>query len=161
MEIVRPAKIVLVYAHWCPHCVPVSTEPVDRLGALLGVPVQLLDIDVPGEEIDRRRTGQAVRRLGGGLSHSPGLPGMERWAGGASPDRNSGIPGRDPTELAATVGPELQPAAGAPVVRPVDRGAGSTRDQRGLLARVRRQSGTSPHVLRAPGRPRAVAMDVR
>ncbi|MGC2034419.1 MAG: thioredoxin family protein [Thermoplasmata archaeon] len=51
MEIVRPAKIVLVYAHWCPHCVPVSTEPVDRLGALLGVPVQLLDIDVPGEEI--------------------------------------------------------------------------------------------------------------
>jgi hypothetical protein len=37
--------IHVVYAEWCPHCVPTTVEPVQRAGRELGVPVILHDID--------------------------------------------------------------------------------------------------------------------
>jgi thiol-disulfide isomerase/thioredoxin len=42
--------IYVVYANWCPHCVPTTVEPVQRLGAQVGVPVVLYDIDTEDEE---------------------------------------------------------------------------------------------------------------
>jgi glutaredoxin len=45
-----PERLTLVYATWCPHCVPISVERATRLSERLGVPVRLLDIDVGPEE---------------------------------------------------------------------------------------------------------------
>jgi thiol-disulfide isomerase/thioredoxin len=46
-----PTQIYLVYAEWCPHCVPISTERAPRLAKTLGVPLVLLDIDVREQEL--------------------------------------------------------------------------------------------------------------
>jgi thiol-disulfide isomerase/thioredoxin len=45
-----PAQLYLVYATWCPHCVPISTDRAPRLAKKLGIPLVLLDIDVPEQE---------------------------------------------------------------------------------------------------------------
>ncbi|HXQ93805.1 MAG TPA: hypothetical protein VN864_01345 [Thermoplasmata archaeon] len=45
-----PARLYLVYADWCPHCVPMSTDRAPRLAQKLGVPLVLLDIDDPEQE---------------------------------------------------------------------------------------------------------------
>ena len=37
--------IHVVYADWCPHCVPTATEPLRRAAEELGVPCILHDID--------------------------------------------------------------------------------------------------------------------
>lgn len=42
--------IYVVYANWCPHCVPTAVEPLKKAGQQLGVPVHLLDIDTDDEE---------------------------------------------------------------------------------------------------------------
>lgn len=41
--------IQVVYANWCPHCVPTTVEPMKELGRKLHVPVKLLDIDTDAE----------------------------------------------------------------------------------------------------------------
>src|SRR5271169_5302090 len=41
--------IFVVYANWCPHCVPTTVEPMKKVGQQLGVPVRLLDIDTDEE----------------------------------------------------------------------------------------------------------------
>lgn len=41
--------IYVVYANWCPHCVPTVVGPVQRAGKELGVPVVLYDIDTDDE----------------------------------------------------------------------------------------------------------------
>jgi hypothetical protein len=46
----KPARLTLVYADWCPHCVPPSTERAPRLARRLKVPLRLLNIDQPEEE---------------------------------------------------------------------------------------------------------------
>jgi hypothetical protein len=46
----KPVRLTLVYATWCPHCVPVSTERAPRLSSRWGVPLRLLDIDRPAQE---------------------------------------------------------------------------------------------------------------
>ncbi|HTT26469.1 MAG TPA: hypothetical protein VMH90_05875 [Thermoplasmata archaeon] len=46
----RPRRLTLVYARWCPHCVPTSTERAPELAKRLGVSLRLLDIDRPDEE---------------------------------------------------------------------------------------------------------------
>ncbi len=48
----KPAapQLILVYAEWCPHCYPLSTDRAPKLAAKLSVPLRLLDIDVRGEE---------------------------------------------------------------------------------------------------------------
>jgi hypothetical protein len=46
----RPVRLTLVYATWCPHCVPASTERAPRLARMWKVPLRSLDIDRPDEE---------------------------------------------------------------------------------------------------------------
>ncbi|MCI4357575.1 MAG: hypothetical protein L3J95_04305 [Thermoplasmata archaeon] len=46
----KPARLTLVYATWCPHCVPVSTDRAPLLARRWKVPLRLLDIDRPDEE---------------------------------------------------------------------------------------------------------------
>jgi thiol-disulfide isomerase/thioredoxin len=41
----RPKAIHIVYAKWCPHCVPTTVGPVERAAKELGLPVILHDID--------------------------------------------------------------------------------------------------------------------
>lgn len=52
--------IDVVYANWCPHCVPTTTEPVRETGSRLGVPVNLYDIDTD----DVERADELVRKHG-------------------------------------------------------------------------------------------------
>lgn len=51
----RPKRLTLVYAAWCPHCEPLSREEGGSLALALGVPLRVLDIDVPEEERDADR----------------------------------------------------------------------------------------------------------
>lgn len=37
--------VYVVYANWCPHCVPTTVEPMKRAAKELGVPCVLYDID--------------------------------------------------------------------------------------------------------------------
>lgn len=50
--------IHVVYAQWCPHCVPTTVEPMKAAGKELGVPVHLYDIDTEsvkkGDELVRK-----------------------------------------------------------------------------------------------------------
>ena len=41
----RPRAIHIVYAAWCPHCVPVTVELLTRRAEELGIPCRLYDID--------------------------------------------------------------------------------------------------------------------
>ena len=45
-----PKRLTLVYAAWCPHCVPISVDRIEALAARLKVPWRLLDVDRPDEE---------------------------------------------------------------------------------------------------------------
>ena len=41
--------IHIVYANWCPHCVPTTVVPIGDAGRRLGLPVHLYDIDTDDE----------------------------------------------------------------------------------------------------------------
>jgi|HubBroStandDraft_2_1064218.scaffolds.fasta_scaffold997621_2 hypothetical protein len=41
----KAKAIYVVYANWCPHCVPTTVGPMKKAGEQLGVPVHLYDID--------------------------------------------------------------------------------------------------------------------
>jgi hypothetical protein len=43
--------IHVVYANWCPHCVPTTVEPIKKAAAELGVPCLLHDIDTEEEKV--------------------------------------------------------------------------------------------------------------
>ena len=45
-------RISVVYANWCPHCVPTTTEPMKQYAAELGAELELIDIDVAEERAD-------------------------------------------------------------------------------------------------------------
>lgn len=45
-----PVRVDLVFATWCPHCVPISTVAAEALARRLGVPLRALDIDVREQE---------------------------------------------------------------------------------------------------------------
>jgi hypothetical protein len=45
----KPKAIHVVFAQWCPHCVPTTVEPLKQRGRELGIPCRLYDIDT-GEE---------------------------------------------------------------------------------------------------------------
>lgn len=47
--LLKPSRISLVYATWCPHCDPLSVEQTKRMSKDLGVPLRLLDIDKPDD----------------------------------------------------------------------------------------------------------------
>ncbi len=42
--------VTTVFAHWCPHCDPPALDATARIGKELGVPIRLLDIDIPEQE---------------------------------------------------------------------------------------------------------------
>jgi hypothetical protein len=52
--------IHVVYAKWCPHCVPTTVEPLQRRAEELGVPCVLHDIDSDDVEV----ADDLVRRHG-------------------------------------------------------------------------------------------------
>lgn len=55
------ASIHVVYASWCPHCVPATVEPVKEKAKELGVPCILYDID----DADASKKGdELVKRYG-------------------------------------------------------------------------------------------------
>lgn len=47
----KPNAIHVVYAQWCPHCVPTTVEPLKERAAELGVPLHLHDIDTPDVKV--------------------------------------------------------------------------------------------------------------
>lgn len=52
--------IYVVYANWCPHCVPTTVEPIREAGQKLGLQVHLYDIDTD----DEVKADELVRRYG-------------------------------------------------------------------------------------------------
>ena len=52
--------IHVVYANWCPHCVPTTVEPMKKLAKELGIGCDLLDIDTENEA----RADELVRKYG-------------------------------------------------------------------------------------------------
>jgi glutaredoxin len=45
MPMARLKAVHVVYANWCPHCVPTTVEPVKKAAAEIGVQCLLHDID--------------------------------------------------------------------------------------------------------------------
>ena len=56
----RLKTIHVVYANWCPHCVPTTVEPMEKLAKELGVQLDLLDIDTENE----KRADELVKKYG-------------------------------------------------------------------------------------------------
>lgn len=56
----RLRAIHVVYANWCPHCVPTTVEPMKRVAERLGVQCRLHDIDT--EEV--KEADELVRKYG-------------------------------------------------------------------------------------------------
>jgi thiol-disulfide isomerase/thioredoxin len=52
--------IYVVYAKWCPHCVPTTVEPLKALAKKLGVPIVLYDIDTG----DEKQADELVKKYG-------------------------------------------------------------------------------------------------
>ena len=52
-------RVIVVYANWCPHCVPTTVEPMTEMAKELNAELTLLDIDVKENEAD-----SIVRRYG-------------------------------------------------------------------------------------------------
>jgi len=52
--------IHVVYADWCPHCVPTTVGPIQSAAKELGVPCVLYDIDT----VDERKADELVERYG-------------------------------------------------------------------------------------------------
>lgn len=50
----------VVYAKWCPHCVPTTVEPVKKTSEELGIPCRLYDIDT--EEV--KAADELVKKYG-------------------------------------------------------------------------------------------------
>ena len=47
----KPKSIHIVYADWCPHCLPVTVEPLVQKAAELGIPCALHNIDTEEEAV--------------------------------------------------------------------------------------------------------------
>lgn len=52
--------IYLVYANWCPHCVPTTMEPLKKAARELGLPLHLYDIDTD----DVTKADEIVKQYG-------------------------------------------------------------------------------------------------
>lgn len=53
-------SIYVVYANWCPHCVPTTVDPIKKAGRDLGLQVHLYDIDTP----DEGKADELVKKYG-------------------------------------------------------------------------------------------------
>jgi len=61
MKSMELKSIHIVYADWCPHCVPTTVDPVKRKAEQLGVRCILYDIDDPGA---LKKADELVRKHG-------------------------------------------------------------------------------------------------
>lgn len=55
----KPKSVHIVYADWCPHCVPAAVDPVKNKAAQIGIPCILYHVDDPeackkGDELVKR-----------------------------------------------------------------------------------------------------------
>lgn len=57
----RLRRIHIVYARWCPHCYPLTVEAFQKFSRRTGIPLNLLDIDVPEQEAE---ADELVRAFG-------------------------------------------------------------------------------------------------
>lgn len=86
----RPARLTIVLADWCPHCVPLSEEKTDDLARRLSVPVQRLDIDDPAQE----READALVEAHGDWSPDYLIPQVFlQWSDGRAEHLLTGVPG--------------------------------------------------------------------
>ncbi len=58
---VRPRRLTVVLAQWCPHCVPLSVDKGRKFAKRLGIPFRTLDIDRRAQE---READRIVRKHG-------------------------------------------------------------------------------------------------
>ena len=73
----KVSKVKVVYANWCPHCVPTTVEPMKEVAREIGAELELLDIDVAGERAD-----EVVREHGDWCVCGPfRAAAMALWAG--------------------------------------------------------------------------------
>jgi thiol-disulfide isomerase/thioredoxin len=85
-----PARLDLVYATWCPHCVPVSTEAAPRLARKLNVPLRLLDID----DREMERVADRLVEAHGDWTEDYLIPQVFlEWSGGRIQHLLTGTPG--------------------------------------------------------------------
>lgn len=56
----KPKAIHVVYATWCPHCVPTTVGPMQEKAKALGIPCVLHDIDTAEEQA----ADELVRKYG-------------------------------------------------------------------------------------------------
>ena len=54
-------SIQIVYAHWCPHCVPTAVEPLKERAEKLGIPCLLYHVDDPDAS---EKADELVRKHG-------------------------------------------------------------------------------------------------
>ena len=54
-------RICVVYADWCPHCVPTTVEPVKRKAEQIGVHCTLYDVDDPNAS---EKADELVKKCG-------------------------------------------------------------------------------------------------
>ena len=89
-----PVRLTLVYAHWCPHCDPLSLEFAPRVAKRLGAPLRLLDIDEPEQE----RIADELVRAYGDWTEDYLIPQLfVEWADGRVTHLLTGVPG-DPSQ---------------------------------------------------------------
>ena len=61
MIYMRKVKAIdVVYANWCPHCVPTTVEPMKKVAAELGLTINLYDIDTE----DEKKADELVKKYG-------------------------------------------------------------------------------------------------
>ena len=85
-----PARLTIVLADWCPHCVPLSDEKTRELGARLGVPVRRLDID----DAQQEREADVLVRDHGDWSADYLIPQVFlEWSDGRVEHLLTGVPG--------------------------------------------------------------------
>jgi hypothetical protein len=103
-------------AKWCPHCVPVSTDPAPELARRIGVPLRVLDIDRPAEEI----AADALVRDHGDWTEDYLIPQLFlTWSDGRVEHLLTGVPG--PTDGTRALWEKLLsrwPDGGAPALNP-------------------------------------------
>ena len=54
-------SIYIVYADWCPHCVPTTVEPLKKKAAELNIPLVLYHIDDP---VAVKKADELVKKFG-------------------------------------------------------------------------------------------------
>lgn len=47
----KPKAVHIVYAKWCPHCVPTTVEPIRKAASDVRLPCILYDIDTADEKV--------------------------------------------------------------------------------------------------------------